>query len=77
MDLIFPLDQASIKPSEAHIELRDAPRDSWKLAHWDEYTSTLNTDTSPTSAHLTIDNRLGAAISLAEQTRHTLRKILA
>jgi predicted kinase len=49
---------SDIDTMREYIEQRDAPRDSWKLAHWDEYTSTLNTDTSPPSAHLTIDNRL-------------------
>lgn len=59
-----------------YIELRDAPRDSWKLAHWDEYASTLNTEDPPEAAHLTIDNRLGAAVSLADQTRRALAKLV-
>jgi len=59
-----------------YIELRDAPRDAWKLANWDQYASTLNTDTSPPGAQITIDNRLGAAVSLAEQTHEALRKII-
>jgi hypothetical protein len=50
-----------------YIEQRDAPRDGWKLANWDEYTSTLNTEDPPEAADLTIDNRLGAAVSLADQ----------
>jgi predicted kinase/transcriptional regulator with XRE-family HTH domain len=58
-----------------YIEVRDAPRDSWKLSHWDEYTSTLNTEDPPPGVHLTIDNRLGAATSLADQTRDTLRRL--
>nr|BFE32614.1 hypothetical protein GCM10010200_048650 [Actinomadura rugatobispora] len=60
-----------------YIEVRDAPRDHWKLSHWDEYTSTLNTDEPPPGVHHTIDNRLGAATSLADQTRETLRKLMA
>ncbi|MFI0352516.1 AAA family ATPase [Actinomadura sp. 9N407] len=59
-----------------YIEVRDAPRDHWKLNHWDEYTSTLNTEQPPPGVRHTIDNRLGAATSLAEQTRDTLRKLM-
>jgi predicted kinase/transcriptional regulator with XRE-family HTH domain len=59
-----------------YIEFRDAPRDAWKLAHWDDYAASLNTEISPPGAHLTIDNRSGAAISIADQTRDALRRIL-
>ncbi|GAB2816556.1 AAA family ATPase [Actinocorallia aurea] len=60
-----------------HLEHRDAPRDGWKLANWDEYTSALNTDDSPPSTHITVDNRHGAAVSLAEQTRRALQRLTA
>jgi predicted kinase len=59
-----------------YIEFRDAPRDAWKLANWDEYAAGLNTETSPPGVHLTVDNRLGAAISIADQTREALRRVL-
>jgi hypothetical protein len=59
-----------------YIELRDAARDGWKLAHWDEYTAGLNTEDPPEAAHLTIDNRLGAAVNLADQTRRALTKLI-
>lgn len=59
-----------------YIEFRDAPRDAWKLANWDEYASGINTQTSPPGVHLTVDNRLGAAISIADQTREALRRVL-
>ncbi|WP_242902916.1 hypothetical protein [Actinomadura terrae] len=59
-----------------YIELRDAARDGWKLTHWDEYTAGLNTEDPPQAAHLTIDNRLGAAVSLADQTRRALTKLI-
>ncbi|WP_169814043.1 hypothetical protein [Actinomadura kijaniata] len=58
-----------------YIETRDAPRDRWKLSHWDEYASTLTEDPPP-GVTATIDNRLGAAVSLADQTRATLRRLL-
>jgi predicted kinase len=60
-----------------YIEFRGAPRDAWKLDNWQTYVSGLNTETSPSTAHITVDNRLGAAISLADQTRETLKRILA
>lgn len=54
-----------------YIELRDATRDGWELAHWDEYTAGLNTKT-PKAAHLNIDNRPGAAVSLADPNLRAL-----
>ena len=59
-----------------YIEFRDAPRDEWKLTHWDEYVQGLDTENSPPGVHLTIDNRQGAAISIVDQTRDAIRKIL-
>jgi predicted kinase len=67
---------SDIDTMHEYIELRDAPRDGWKLAHWDEYTAGLNTEDPPEAAHLTIDNRLGAATSLADQTRRALSKLI-
>ncbi|MEW2356395.1 AAA family ATPase [Spirillospora sp. NPDC029432] len=67
---------SDIDTMHEYIEVRDAPRDHWKLNHWDEYTSTLNTDDPPPGVHHTIDNRLGAATSLADQTRETLRRLV-
>ncbi|WP_084337423.1 AAA family ATPase [Actinomadura oligospora] len=57
-----------------YIETRDAPRDAWKLNHWDEYTSTLQPDPPPGITTM-IDNRHGAAVSLADQTRTALHKL--
>ncbi|MFI7452748.1 AAA family ATPase [Nonomuraea sp. NPDC049714] len=59
-----------------HIELRGAPRDAWKLANWDAYASGLDIDNSPPSAHITVDNRFGAAISLIHQTGDKWQRIL-
>ncbi|MFC4912230.1 AAA family ATPase [Actinomadura gamaensis] len=69
--------RCDVESMREYIEFRDAPRDAWKLSHWEQYTAGLNTQTSPPGVHLTIDNRLGAAISIADQTREALRKILA
>ena len=59
-----------------YIEFRDAPRDAWKLANWEEYASGLNTESSPPGVHLTVDNRFGSAITVADQTRDALRRVL-
>ncbi|MEU4573623.1 AAA family ATPase [Nonomuraea sp. NPDC023979] len=60
-----------------HIEIRRAARDAWKLDNWAAYTSGLDTNNSPPTAHINVDNRLGAAISVIDQTRVTLKRILA
>ncbi|GIH91269.1 AAA family ATPase [Planobispora siamensis] len=60
-----------------YIEFRGASRDVWKLDNWQQYIDGLAVDTSPSTTHLTIDNRLGAAISLADQTREALKRILS
>ncbi|MDX6744989.1 AAA family ATPase [Actinocorallia sp. A-T 12471] len=60
-----------------HIDFRDSPRDAWKLANWHTYAADLNTITAPPGARVTIDNRHGAAITVLDQTREALRKILA
>ncbi|MFA1546775.1 AAA family ATPase [Actinomadura chokoriensis] len=67
---------SDIDTMHEYIELRDAARDGWKLANWDEYTAGLNTEDPPKAAHHTIDNRLGAAVSLADQTRRTLTRLM-
>ncbi|MEU0565178.1 AAA family ATPase [Nonomuraea sp. NPDC005983] len=69
--------RCDVESMREYIEFRGAARDAWKLQNWDAYTSGLNTDTSPPTAHTTVDNRLGAAISLADQTRETLKRILS
>ncbi|MDF5757636.1 AAA family ATPase [Spongiactinospora sp. TRM90649] len=58
-----------------YIEFRAAARDGWKLENWPAYVGALSVDGSPPTAHLTVDNRLGAAISLADQTREALKRI--
>ncbi|MEV8630711.1 AAA family ATPase [Streptosporangium sp. NPDC051023] len=60
-----------------YIEFRGAARDAWKLSNWEQYAAGIDTDKSPPTAHVTVDNRLGSAISLADQTREALKRILA
>lgn len=55
-----------------YISFRSAARDAWKLQRWDEYMSTVDMDLRPAVPHLVVDNRMGTAISLADQARHAL-----
>ncbi|MEV3875048.1 AAA family ATPase [Streptomyces sp. NPDC049906] len=58
-----------IETMHEYMGFRSAARDSWKLRHWEEYVSTLDTGLRPVVPHLVVDNRLGAAISLTDQVR--------
>ncbi|MFX4293589.1 AAA family ATPase [Streptomyces bohaiensis] len=60
-----------------YITHRGAARDSWKLARWTEYLSTIDESTRPAVPHLVVDNRMGAAISLADQARMALGAVAA
>jgi predicted kinase len=68
--------RCDLESMREYIEFRGAARDAWKLANWDTYAATLDTETSPATAHITVDNRVGAAISFADKTRDTLKRIL-
>ncbi len=52
-----------------YLSYRGASRDSWKLAHWDEYLSTIDLDFQPSCPHYLANNNLNAAVSLADQAR--------
>jgi predicted kinase len=58
-----------------YIGFRSAARDAWKLQRWDEYMATVDLELRPVVPHLVVDNRLGTAISLADQARHALRAV--
>ncbi|WP_042422216.1 AAA family ATPase [Streptacidiphilus anmyonensis] len=60
-----------------YITFRSAARDAWKLQRWDEYLQTIDADLRPVVPHLVVDNRLGTAISLADQARHAIREVYA
>ncbi|MEV7782728.1 AAA family ATPase [Kitasatospora sp. NPDC088351] len=58
-----------------YIGFRSAARDAWKLANWDDYIATVDTELRPVVPHLVVDNRMGAAISLADQARLALAEV--
>ncbi|MDT0347554.1 AAA family ATPase [Streptomyces litchfieldiae] len=60
-----------------YISHRGAARDAWKLARWDEYLATVDAELRPAVPHLVVDNRMGAAISLADQARLALGAVAA
>ncbi|MER8188213.1 AAA family ATPase [Kitasatospora sp. NPDC094015] len=60
-----------------YITFRSAARDAWKLQRWNEYLQTIDTELRPAVPHLVVDNRLGAAISLADQARQAIREVYA
>lgn len=70
---VFPIwvrcDEESMRE---YIGFRSAARDAWKLTRWDEYMETVDLELRPAVPHIVVDNRLGAAISLADQARHAI-----
>jgi hypothetical protein len=52
-----------------YVSFRSAARDAWKLARWEEYLDTIDLELRPVVPHMVVDNRLGAAVSLADQAR--------
>lgn len=55
-----------------YISHRGAARDAWKLDRWQDYLETIDVELRPVVPHMVVDNRLGTAISLADQARHAL-----
>lgn len=49
---------------------RGLGRDAGKMAAFDDFAARMRLDAEPAAAHVTIDNRLGAAASLAVQVAH-------
>ncbi|MGK5545704.1 AAA family ATPase [Streptomyces sp. URMC 127] len=60
-----------------YITFRSAARDTWKLANWDEYIKGVDPDFAPKVDHFVVDNRLGSAVSLADQAKLALGRMYA
>lgn len=69
--------QCDVESMHEYISFRSAARDSWKLERWDEYLSSIDLDLRPVVPHLVVDNRLGAAVSLADQARQAIGAVYA
>jgi hypothetical protein len=75
---VFPVwvrcDEESMRE---YIGFRSAARDAWKLQRWDEYMATIDLELRPAVPHLVVDNRLGTAVTLADQARQAMRAMYA
>jgi hypothetical protein len=59
-----------------YIAFRGAARDSWKLENWQDYLATIDVRFRPPFEHHRVDNRLNAAIALADQARDVALRVL-
>lgn len=64
--------RCDVESMHEYISARGAARDTWKLERWNEYLKTIDLDLRPAVPHLVVDNRLGSAISLADQARQAI-----
>lgn len=64
--------QCDAESMREYINFRSAARDAWKLARWDEYLATIDLELRPAVTHMVVDNRLGGAVSLADQARQAI-----
>ncbi|MFI5808420.1 AAA family ATPase [Streptomyces sp. NPDC051561] len=69
--------QCDVESMHEYISHRGAARDAWKLERWEEYLATIDIDKRPAVPHLLVDNRMGGAISLADQARQAIRAVYA
>ncbi|HET9257525.1 MAG TPA: helix-turn-helix domain-containing protein [Pseudonocardiaceae bacterium] len=60
-----------------YIVFRGAARDSWKISNWQEYLDTIDTNFIPPFDHHSVDNRLNAAVALADQAREVAARVQA
>ena len=60
-----------------YIAYRGAARDSWKLNKWPDYLATIDCKFAPPFEHHAVDNRLNAAVALADQARTVAARVRA
>jgi transcriptional regulator with XRE-family HTH domain/predicted kinase len=60
-----------------YIAFRGAARDSWKLNNWPDYIDTIDLEFAPPFDHHSVDNRLNAAVALADQAREIAARVQA
>lgn len=60
-----------------YIAFRGAARDSWKLNNWQAYLATIEPAFEPPFQHHSVDNRLNAAVALADQARDIAARMQA
>ncbi|MGH3882702.1 MAG: helix-turn-helix domain-containing protein [Pseudonocardiaceae bacterium] len=60
-----------------YIAFRGAARDGWKLNNWGDYIDTIDSEFTPPFDHHSVDNRLNAAVALADQAREIAARMQA
>lgn len=58
-----------------YIAFRGAARDIWKLNNWQDYIDTIDPEFTPPFDHHSVDNRLNAAVALADQAREIAARV--
>ena len=58
-----------------YISFRGAARDGWKLNNWPDYIDTIDLEFAPPFDHYSVDNRLNAAVALADQAREIAARV--
>ena len=53
----------------SRLQARGSGRDAQKLARFEAFAASMHLDAEPAAPHVTIDNRLGAPVTLADQVR--------
>jgi hypothetical protein len=53
----------------SRLEARGSGRDAQKLARFEAFAASMHLDAEPAAPHVTVDNRLGAPVTLADQVR--------
>lgn len=64
--------RCDVESMRTYLLRRGAARDTYKLAHWDEYVADLNQTYTPAVPHSMVENSLGAA-TLQDQAKMLLR----
>jgi len=67
--------ESDVESMRSRLTSRNAARDSWKLEHWADYLKQLEQTPEPVTPFVTVENSIGAPISLAAQTQELVRRI--
>lgn len=61
--------KCDVESMHDYVAFRGAARDTWKLSNWPDYLATIDPEFEPRFPHHSVDNRLNAAVALADQAR--------
>jgi predicted kinase len=60
---------ADVETMRLRLIARNAERDSWKIANWEQYADSIDATMVPSSEHFLLDNSIDSAAPLADQVR--------